>query len=74
MSVEHRHSPEGKDKIISYMKCQNFTLLKEVNDVYGTPIDLLLAKNNVISSLNVSAMPEQIPLTQPATMKSINSG
>ena len=69
--MEFRNVPEGKDQLISFMKSQNFTVLKEVKDIYGEPIDLLLAQNNIMSSLNVSAMPEQITFRKPVTYTKI---
>ena len=59
MSVEFKHAPEGKEEMISVMKAKNYTVVKELLDLIRKPSDLLLVQNQLISSLNVSAMPEQ---------------
>jgi len=53
ISVEHRHIPEGKESLISYMKDQNYTLIGEVKDVVGDPLDVIFAHHNALSMLDL---------------------
>ena len=65
ISAEHAKMKETKEALISFMKEQNYSVLKEVNDNQGYPVDVLFAKDTILPTLNIDAMPEQIPLMKP---------
>ena len=63
--MEHKHIPDGKQRIAEYMKTQNYSVIMEMEDKTGNPIDLILAQDKMLPQLNVAAIPANYNLLFP---------
>jgi len=57
ISVEFKHIPQGKDALISLMETKNYSVVSEINNYQGNPVDLIFVKEEIKSLLNLTNIP-----------------